>query len=66
MRWSRAARVGCGCFVIAIGSLITFAGLVWSAMDGYYGESGRWSEAILFAGVAGAASGLVLSFWPRE
>ena len=65
-RWSRGERVGCGCFLIAIGSVVTFAGLIWSAMDGFYGESGRWSEAILFAGLAGGVLGLVLVFWPNE
>ena len=59
-RWSRGERVGCGCFLIVIGSVVTFTVLVWSAMDGFYGETGRWSEAILFAGLAAGAFGLVL------
>ena len=35
-------------------------------MDGFYGESGIWAEAMLFAGFAGGALGLVLVSWQRE
>ena len=65
-RWSRGERVGCGCFLIAIGSVVAFFGLIWASMDGFYGESGIWAEAILFAGLAAGALGLVLVYWARK
>ena len=65
-RWSRGERVGCGCFLMAIGSVVTFFGLVWTALDGYYGESGRLAEAVLFAGLVAGGLGMVLIVWlPR-
>ena len=60
-RWSRGER--CGCFLIALGSGFTFFGLTWTAMDGYYAESGRLAEAVLFAWLAAGGLGLVLVFW---
>jgi hypothetical protein len=59
-RSTRGERLGCGCFLIGIGAGVTFIGLLWTAMDGLYGESGILAEAVLFAGLGAAISGAVL------
>lgn len=50
----------CGCFLIGIGAGATFVGLIWTAMDGLYGESGVLAEAVLLAGLGAVVLGLVL------
>jgi hypothetical protein len=68
-RSTRGERVGCGCFLIGVGAGVTFIGLIWTAMDGLYGESGILAEAVLFAGLGAAILGVVLlglAFWEPD
>ena len=59
-RFTRGERLGYGCLLITIGAGVTFAGLVWTAMDGLYGESGILAEAVLILGLGVVVWGIVL------